>query len=83
MDCAEGTGDLDEDIARFRVLNADSDFFHDAIEAVPSLLGFCHMKMAKPSAPMKGEDAIQRSWNSAILLATGEPSGLGLSTLGG
>lgn len=53
MDCAEGTGDLDEDIARFRVLNADSDFFHDAIEAVVSLLGFCHMKMAKPSAPIK------------------------------
>jgi hypothetical protein len=44
MDCAESTGDLDEDIARLRVLNADSDFFHDAIEAVPSLLGFCHMK---------------------------------------
>lgn len=83
MGCAEGTGDLDEDIARFRVLNADSDFFHDAIEAVPSLLGFCHMKMAKPSAPTKGEDAIQRSWNSAILLPTGEPSGLGLSTLEG
>jgi len=61
MDCAEGTGDLDEDIARLRVLNADSDFFHDAIEAVPSLLG----------------------WNSAILLATAEPSGLGLSTLEG
>jgi hypothetical protein len=32
---------------------------------------------------MKGEDAIQRSWNSAILLATAEPSGLGLSTLEG
>jgi hypothetical protein len=44
MDCAEGTGDIDEDIARFRVLNADSDFLHDAIEAVPSPFGFVHMK---------------------------------------
>lgn len=48
MDCAEGTGDIDKDIARFRVLNADSDFFHDAIEAVPSLSSFCHMKWRNP-----------------------------------